>query len=71
MPLLFAYGFLMTWLILEPVTRPTCPVYEWQCPGTEICIPVEKVCDGVSSDCPGGGDEGDIRCGKYILLCIP
>ena len=54
-------------LVSEPEPKPPCKSYEWQCTGKDTCIPAEKVCDGVSTDCPGGEDEGDLRCGKYIL----
>lgn len=42
---------------------------EWGCPGSTMCIPLNKVCDD-KPDCPGGTDETNSTagqtCGKSI-----
>lgn len=34
-----------------------CRPQEWQCPASEVCIPLNKICDQ-SGDCPNATDEG-------------
>lgn len=42
---------------------------EWPCPGSSMCVPINKVCDE-HPDCPGGTDESNttahLTCGKYL-----
>ncbi|XP_069081387.1 low-density lipoprotein receptor-related protein 2 [Pleurodeles waltl] len=42
-----------------PVPPFRCPSWQWQCPGQNVCLPLNKVCDN-TPDCSNGADESPL-----------
>ena len=51
------------------VDEVTCASNEYRCPPNGPCISGNRRCDG-HPHCPGGQDEMDSVCGKYIAKWV-